>query len=280
MAFAVVGAVSAGLSLAGGISNIVGGAKEKKKAKAEAAAAQAELDAQKKALENLDTSNPYKNLTNVYEDLTVNQEEAQFVREQQEQQRANILQDLRGAAGGSGIAALAQTLANQGSQDARRAAVSIGKQEQQNQLKAMGEEAAIQKKMAEGEIKSREMQGKKIDALMGLASADLQAARKREADARKQMSEGISQSVGAVADFAMPGGIGSKLGLGGGGGAPSLGLDNLIMPEGFEAGLPEGQAFSYDWERFMPGGGTGLYTADANDPNTFFVGPQPMNINE
>ena len=30
MSFAVVGAVNAGLSLAGGISNIVGGAKEKK----------------------------------------------------------------------------------------------------------------------------------------------------------------------------------------------------------------------------------------------------------
>ena len=278
MSFAIVGAVSAGLSLAGGVSNIIGGAKEKKKAKAEAAAAQAELDEQKKALENLDTSNPYKNLTNVYEDLTVNQEEAQFVREQQEQQRANILQDLRGAAGGSGIAALAQTLANQGSQDARRAAVSIGKQEQQNQLKAMGEEAAIQKKMAEGEIKSREMQGKKIDALMGLASQDLQAAEQREAAAKKQMSEGISQSVGAVADFAMPGGIGSQLGLGGGGGATSLG--NLTMSGGFEGGLPEGMAFSYADEQFMPGGGTGLYTADPNNPNTFFVGPQPMNINE
>ena len=229
MSFAVVGAVSAGLSLAGGISNIVGGAKEKKKAKAEAAAAQAE------------------------------------------QSQANLMQQFKGAAGGSGIAALAQTLANQGSQDARRAAVSIGKQEQQNQLKVMGEEAAIQKKMAEGEIKSREMQGKKIDALMGLASADLQAAKKREADAKKQMSEGISQSIGAVADFAMPGGIGSQLGLGGGGGAPDLG--NLTMSGNFEGGLNEGMAFSYAGEQFMPGGGTGLYTADPNDPNTFFTGP-------
>tara|TARA_R100001510_G_scaffold22684_1_gene19891 strand:+ start:1201 stop:2037 length:837 start_codon:yes stop_codon:yes gene_type:complete len=271
MSFAVVGAVSAGLSLAGGISNIVGGAKEKKKAKAEAAAAQAELDAQKKALENLDTSNPYKNMENVYEDLTVNQEEAQFIREQQEQQRANILQDLRGAAGGSGIAALAQTLANQGSQDARKAAISIGKQEQQNQMKERAEAGRLQDKFREGEIKSRKMQSEKIDALMGLASADLQAAKKREADAKKQMSEGISQSVGAVADFAMPGGIGSQLGLGGGGGAPDLG--NLTMSGGFEGGLPEGMAFSYANEQFMPGGGTGLYTADPNDPNTFFTGP-------
>ena len=94
MSFAVVAAIGVGIGAAKAIS----GGVQKKKAKAAAAEAQAELDAQKKAFAQLDTTNPYANMEDTMEDLTVNQEEAQFVKEQQMQQQANILQDLRGAA--------------------------------------------------------------------------------------------------------------------------------------------------------------------------------------
>jgi hypothetical protein len=54
--------------------------------------------------------------------------------EQGAQQRANIMQGLRGAAGGSGIAALAQSLAGQGALQARQVSVDIAKQEQANMM--------------------------------------------------------------------------------------------------------------------------------------------------
>ena len=43
------------------------------------------------------------------------------------------MQSLRGAAGGSGIAGLAQTLANQGQLQAKQISTSIGQQESANQ---------------------------------------------------------------------------------------------------------------------------------------------------
>ena len=58
-------------------------------------------------------TNPYADMQNVYEDLTVNQQQAQFMAQRTSQQRADILGGLRGAAGSSGIAGLAQSLANQ-----------------------------------------------------------------------------------------------------------------------------------------------------------------------
>ena len=89
---------------------------------------------------DMDITNPYMGLTNAYagmenvfEDLTVNQEAAQFQAEQGAQQRANIMQQLRGAAGTSGIAGLAQSLAQQQTMEARQISTSIAEQEAANQ---------------------------------------------------------------------------------------------------------------------------------------------------
>ena len=64
--------------------------------------------------------------------------------EQGAQQRANIMAGLQGAAGSSGIAGLAQSLAGQGAMQARQVSADIGQQEAQNaQLAAQGS-AAVQ----------------------------------------------------------------------------------------------------------------------------------------
>ena len=91
--------------------------------------------------------NKYKYTENVYEDLTVNQQQAQFQAQQGSQQRANIMQSMKGAAGGSGIAALAQSMANQGQLQTQKISASIGMQEAQNQkLKAQGAQRVQEKK--------------------------------------------------------------------------------------------------------------------------------------
>ena len=95
--------------------------------------AQAQLAKEKEAYKNMRMKNMYANMENPYEDLTVNQQQANFEARQMSQQQANIMQGLRGAAGSSGIAALAQSMANQGQLATSRISASIGQQEVRNQ---------------------------------------------------------------------------------------------------------------------------------------------------
>ena len=207
MSFLIAGtAISAGVGLVGALS----GSKAKKAAEKKAAEAKAEMDRQKAKYATLDTSNPYADYENqmaenVYEDITVNKQQAEFQRAQQEQQRANIMQNLQGAAGGSGIAALAQQLANQGSIEARQTAASIGQQEAANQkLQAQGElivqqgEQAAQAKRFEGEIMSRDMERNKIMTLMGMSQSEMAAHNQKAAQAEALMWSGAGDVGGAV----------------------------------------------------------------------------------
>lgn len=97
--------------------------------------------------------NPYENLENAYEDAQVNLKQAEFEKEQSQQAMANIMQSMQGAAGGSGIAGLAQVLANQGVRQAQQASVSIASQEQQNQQRAIAESSRLAEAKAMGEQK-------------------------------------------------------------------------------------------------------------------------------
>ena len=81
-----------------------------------------------------DMVNQFEGMENVYEDMTVDMRAAEFQAQQGRQQRGDILRSLQGAAGGSGIAALAQSLANQGALQAQQISVGISQQERQNQL--------------------------------------------------------------------------------------------------------------------------------------------------
>ena len=75
----------------------------------------------------------------MFEDLTVNQKQAEFQEQRGAQQRANIMGQFRGAAGGSGIAGLAQAMAGQGALQTQQISAQIGQQEAANQrLKAQG----------------------------------------------------------------------------------------------------------------------------------------------
>ena len=107
---------------------------------------QKKLDAQKEIYKQFQLENPYagvenvyEGMENVYEDLGVSTQAAEFQMEQGKQQRADLMRQLRTAAGGSGIAGLAQTLAGQGAIQARQVATDISLQERQNaMMKAQG----------------------------------------------------------------------------------------------------------------------------------------------
>ena len=87
--------------------------------------------------------NMYEGMENRFEDMTVDMRAADFQVRQGQQQRANILQSLRGAAGGSGVAGLAQALANQGQLQTQQIAAGISQQERQNQMLAAQEGSRI-----------------------------------------------------------------------------------------------------------------------------------------
>ena len=160
------GLLSAGIGLAGGL---IGGGKRKR----EMRAAQAEHDRRKAQFEGLDTSNVYANMENTMEDLTVNQQAANFQAQQEQQGLSNIMGQMQGAAGGSGIAALAQSLAGQQSQNLQRSSADIGRQERQNQVAERQQAGNLQLYEAKGELMSRDAEQEKVETMFGMAQNDL-----------------------------------------------------------------------------------------------------------
>ena len=196
MSFLLVGAAAIGVG--SGIAKAISGGKQKKAARDEETQAKADMMKQKDAFSKLDTSNPYANMENKMEDLTVNQGEADFIKQQQQQSQANIMQQMKGAAGGSGVAALAQTMANQGSMDAQKAAVSIGKQEAGNQMAERQAASQIQQQERSGDARTQDLERDKVSTLLGMAQAEKSAAGQKIAAADAKMWSGITGAAGAA----------------------------------------------------------------------------------
>ena len=185
--------------IVGGLTGIASGIIGSRKRKREQRRAQAEMNKRKAQFEDLDTSNVYTNMQNTMEDLTVNQQAAQFQAEQEQQGLANIMGNLQGAAGGSGIAALAQSLAGQQSQNMRRASADIGRQEQANQMAERQQAANIQLYERKGELISRDAERDKVSTLLGMSQQRLSAANQARQDATNAIVGGIGSVVGGVA---------------------------------------------------------------------------------
>ena len=196
-----MGAIMSGVQ---GIAGIAGGLIGAGKRKREQRAAQADFNRRKGQFEDLDTSNLYTNLENVYEDLTVNQQQAEFTNRSQQQSMANTMDTMQGAAGGSGIAALAQAMANQGSLNAERAGISIGQQERSNQSAQMQQEAQNQLLERQGEGQSRSAELNKVSTLMGMAGQRLGAANEARAAGKKAILGGVGNILGGAGQ-AIPG---------------------------------------------------------------------------
>lgn len=146
-------AISVGTSLAG----LFGAGKARKAARRQDAEARARLAEARDAYNAIEFTNPYEGVTNpyegvqsqftgmenVYEEPQVDTRAVDYMREQSQQQQANILQNLRGVAGGSGVAGLAQQISNIGTQQARQQAVEIARQERQSEMARRGEASRI-----------------------------------------------------------------------------------------------------------------------------------------
>jgi len=209
MVGAIMGAV-------GGVSQIAGGLIGAGKRKREARSAAQEMERRKAAYEGADTSNVYRNMENTMEDLTVNTQAAEFQAQQQQAGLSNIMDNMSGAAGGSGIASLAQSMANQQNQNLQIASADIGRQEQSNQMAERQQAGRLQMYEAKGELISRDAESEKNETLLGMAQQRSAAANEAVQAGKNSVMSGIGSIAGVAA-----GGIG-----GGQGGF----LQNLGMP--------------------------------------------------
>jgi hypothetical protein len=151
---------------------------------------------------NQDTSNLYANMENTAEDLTVNTQAADFAAQQQAQGQANIMNQMRQSAGGSGIAALAQSLAQQQSQNAQAASASIGAQEAANQQARVAQAASNQRMELMGEGQSRAMKASLLGERLAIDTNELASAEQAIQDAQAARTEAVGQFAGGVGEAA------------------------------------------------------------------------------
>ena len=221
-------ATQVAIAAAPGILSAIGGLFGRKKRRREQARAREEYNKAKAAFENIQYVNPYKDLTNpyaglqnpytenLYEDLGVNTRAADYLREQQQQSQANIMQQYRGVAGGSGVGGLAQAMANISDKQAREASINIAQQERANEaLRIQGEQQkrtaqfgldklqrdttfAIDQAKIQGEMLKKSQEDARTEALYGLSLDRLSAANQARRSARSQIFAGLGQAIGGV----------------------------------------------------------------------------------
>ena len=193
--------------IAGGLYQGIQAGKAAKKAEKLEKQARGDRNTAREAMYALDVSNPFEGMQNAFagmenkmEDLTINQKEAEFASQQFAQSQSNIMSGLRGAAGGSGIAALAQSLAQQGQLAAQKSAAGIGQQEAANQTKMAQEASNLQlrermgaadvaNKIAAGEAAAQTRDLQKTQAIFDDAAKEFQAAQGTAAAAQAQKDQ-------------------------------------------------------------------------------------------
>ena len=235
------------ISLGSSVLGLFGASKARKDARRQDAEARKRLAQAREDYNAIEFTNPYEGITNpyegvqsqftgmenVFEEPQVNTQAADFMREQSQQQQANILSNLRGVAGGSGVAGLAQQLSNIGTQQARQASIDIGRQEQASETRRRGEASRIdslQRQDAQridmlqrqggfqadmlqrkGDMYVQQQQQRRIESLYGLA-ADRQTGTSQALNtAQTQFSSALGNLGGEIAGGVASGSFGPQL---------------------------------------------------------------------
>jgi len=143
---------------------------------------------------------------NVFEDLQVDTQAADYAREQFQQQQANIMQSMRGVAGSSGVAGLAQSLSNQAADQARQTQLTIGQQLQQNRKLQMQEQSRLNAQDRQIQLANmegaRQFELDKMNTLIGVSGQKVVGAQGAIAQ-RQQMYGQIAGGVGQIAAAAI-----------------------------------------------------------------------------
>ncbi len=267
-----IGAVSLGLGVIKGASSIIGAQQEKKRLRRENDIAQKNYEETRKDIQSLKITNPYRDLNtnfeNTFEDMTVNQQQAQFQAQQGSQARANLLSNLQNAAGGSGIAGLAQAMSNQQQIQGQQISASIGQQEAANQrMSAQGAQNVqrmtqqAQETIGYGEQLRETKENARQMNLLNLRSGRQQA----QADFRGAMQQQKNAVMGGIGDI-----VGAGLqGFATGGGFSKGGfkLDTFLGRESAGPKTTPYDASRFEYNDTMFESQEYLDAVDPEDPN-------------
>jgi len=171
------------MQIYGGVSSIFGGKRQKKDAARAAKQAleqrqeqQKKVDEQVAEYKAMKFTNPYANLENTAEDLRVSTEAATFQKQQMDQSRADILGQLKGAAGTSGIAGLAQALVGQGALQRQKISAGLAQQELANEKARAQAGMNIQEKQAQGDVMVQQAETSRQATILGMQMGQSTAA--------------------------------------------------------------------------------------------------------
>lgn len=179
-----------------GAVNLAAGLYGMKKRRAESREAKAEFESARQNYRNLEIYNPYENIQNPYEDLTVGQQSARFQADASNTSLSNILNAGQQSMSGSGITSLAQSLANQQNQNVRSLAASIEQQELSNQSLAAQGESMNQRLYGSGETAMMNMNRTQAAGELKLSANRLDNIRAIQQQVTNQMMRGAGQVVG------------------------------------------------------------------------------------
>ena len=163
------------------------------------ALARFEMKRFKNIYESTSVSNPYRDMENAFEDLTINQQQNNFEAQTFQQSQANILNTLRRSTGGSGVSSIAQSLAQQGQIAAQKSAAEIGQQEQSIKHYAPQEQARLDQLEASGKNLSAEFEAEKMAKLMGMSQMEMFAYMNEQQNIDKQATQEFQGSMGNLA---------------------------------------------------------------------------------
>jgi len=184
--------IEATAGIAGGLGNIMSGIIGGGQRRKEQQAARSKYNEKMANFENADYYGTV--MANPWEDMTVNQLQAEFQGRQSQQGLANTMSQLGTAAGGSGIAGLAQAMSNQQTKNMAQISANIGQQESQNQ-QLIGQGEYYRSQAIEGaEQRVRD----KNETLLALAAQRKQIADQARKDATEALTSGIGQVAGGV----------------------------------------------------------------------------------
>ena len=195
------GAIIGGAAQVAG--SLIGGRKRRREQKAAEAQNRQDLD----NVRNFQFTNSYKNLENTAEDLTVNQQSANFQAQQTDQALAQAL-DASTAGGGGGGGATALAAAALGAKQG--ASADLQGQEQQNRLIRQQEASNLQAAEAQGEQDLQAQQYEQQGTNLELSGQRLQSAN----DARQAATNQLVGGLGSIAGGVASGGLGKLFGKG------------------------------------------------------------------
>lgn len=161
--------------------------------------AQGEYDLAKKNFSSQDFSNVYANMENPFEDLMVNTGAADFQRNAQSQNLADIMGAGKASAGSGGIGAFSQMLANQASQNSQAISADLGMQESNIANRQAEGALSIDQMKRQGELTSMGMKNEQLGTIFGMDQAELAGSEAAIAQAQAARMGMAGEIVGGVA---------------------------------------------------------------------------------